>query len=79
MIIKDESSFKAYYICFERPPGSQIWTLAYRRHGSVFISMSKKDAVNFAKQVTERGNCSRVHRILLPAATDGHIYADIDF
>lgn len=79
MILKDESSFKAYYVCFERPPGSQIWTLAYRRPGTVFLSMSKKDAVNFAKQVTERGNCSRVHRILLPAATDDHIYADIDF
>jgi len=80
MILKDESSFKAYYVCFERPPGSQIWTLAYRRPGTVFLSMSKKDAATFAKQVTEKcGNCSRVHRILLSAATDDHIYADIDF
>lgn len=79
MILKDESSFKAYYVCFERPPGSQIWTLAYRRPGAVFISMSRKDAAKFARIVTERGNCSRVHRVLLPAATDDHIYADIDF
>ena len=80
MILKDESSFKAYYVCFERPPGSQIWTLAYRRPGTVFLSMSRKDAATFAKQVTERrGNCSRVHRILLPAATDDQLYADIDF
>lgn len=80
MILKDESSFKAYYVCFERPCGSQIWTLAYRRPGTVFLSMSKKDAANFAKEVTERrGNCARVHRILLPAATDDYLYADIDF
>jgi hypothetical protein len=80
MILKDESSFKAYYVCFERPCGSQIWTLASRRPGTVFISMNRKDAATFAKQVTERrGNCSRVHRILLPASTDDHIYADIDF
>ena len=79
MILKDESAFKAYYVCFERPPGSQLWTLAYRRPGTVFISMNKKDAATFAKQVTERGNCSRVQRILLPAATDNHLYADIDF
>ena len=80
MIIKDESSFKAYYVCFERPCGSQIWTLAYRRPGTVFISMNRKDAASFAKQVADkRGSCSRVHRILLPAATDDHVYADIDF
>lgn len=79
MILKDETTFKAYYVTFERPPGSQIWTLAYRRPGTVFISMNRKDAAKFAKEVTERGNCSRVQRILLPAATDNHIYADIDF
>lgn len=79
MILKGESSFKAYYVCFERPPGSQIWTLAYRRPGTVFLSMSKKDTASFANQVTRRGNCSRVHRILLPAATDDYLYADIDF
>lgn len=79
MILKDESSFRAYYVCFERPPGSQIWTLAYRRPGGVFISMNRKDAADFAKHVMQKGNCSRVHRILLPAATDDQLYADIDF
>lgn len=79
MILKDESSFRAYYVCFERPCGSQIWTLAFRRPGAVFLGMSKKDAVNFANSVTQRGNCARLQRILLPAAIDEHIYADIDF
>lgn len=79
MILKDESSFKAYYVCFERPPGSQLWTLAYRRPGGVFISMNRKDAATFANSVTQRGNCARLQRILLPAAIDEHIYADIDF
>ena len=79
MILKDETAFRAYYVCFERPCGSQIWTLAYRRPGTVFLGMSKRDAAAFAKKITERGNCSRVQRILLPAATDDQIYADIDF
>ena len=79
MILKDETTFKAYYVCFERPCGSRIWTLAYRRPGTVFLSMNRKDAMAFAKTVNERGNCSRVQRILLPFSTDSSIYADIDF
>ena len=85
MIIKDESAFRKYYVCFERPCGSEVWTLAHRsdkdRGIRVFITMDKKHAAEFARHVQKRklGNCSRIVRVLLPAGIDEHSYADIEF
>ncbi len=78
MILKDESAFRAYYVCFERPVGSNIWTLAFRKQGTVFISMSRKDATSFCREVHRRktNNCARVATVLLPAGIDTFSYAE---
>lgn len=78
MIIKDESAFKTYYVCFERPVGSNVWTLAFRKKGTVFISMSRKDATSFCTEVHRRkpDNCARIATVLLPAGIDTIPYAE---
>ena len=84
MIITEESAFEAYYLVFERPVGSKIWTVAFMDNGRVFIAMNRAAANKFAQSIPKtrksmKGNpyCARVQRILLPSAEDTHPYAEL--
>jgi hypothetical protein len=83
MIIKDEAAFRKYYVVFERPVGSQCWTLAHKlaTEGKplVFLALTRSVAVAFAKHVHERkpNNCSRIATVMLPEGIDHRPYAEL--
>jgi hypothetical protein len=84
MIITEESTFEAYYLVFERPVGSKIWTVAFQDNGRVFIAMNRTAANKFAQSIPKlrkslegKPYCARVQRILLPSAVDKQPYAEL--